>query len=258
MKMKKKNNTNLFERVVSILERAKYGRQLIESLSEKLTRKYGRGFSITNLRYFRTFYTTYSDRQPEIRQIGSGEFGPAGKRHTQSGVLADMSQSVEQTDRIRGFSPSLGWSHYQALMGVDNPNERLFYEIEAEKEGWEVKHLQRQIHSFLFARLLKSKDKAAVMAFTRQGQTINTPADTIKNPYILDFLGLPDSPKLHEGNLEAAIIANLQSFLLELGKKNCNEKSSGNVDSLKAQAQLHWWMRTPRKKTGNVKRENND
>lgn len=199
-------------------QRAEYGEQVIESLSEKLTRKYGRGFSTTNLRYFRTFYVTYSDRQPEIRQIGSGESDPRGKRHTQSGVLEDLSQAVERLDRVFGFSPKLGWSHYQVLMGVEHQNERLFYEIEAEKEGWEVKHLKRQIHSFLFARLLKSKNKADVMKLACEGQVMSTPADAIKNPYILDFLGLPDSDNLHESKIEKAIIANLQSFLLELGK----------------------------------------
>lgn len=199
-------------------KRAEYGKQLIESLSEKLTRKYGRGFSTTNLRYFRTFYTIYSDRKPEIRQIGSGEFDRSGKCQIQSGVLDDLSHAVRQAGCERGFSPSLGWSHYQALMGIDNRNERLFYEIEAEKEGWGVEHLQRQIQSFLFARLLKSKNKMAIMELARKGQVISTPADAIKNPYILDFLGLPDSDTLHESELEKAIIANLQSFLLELGK----------------------------------------
>lgn len=112
-------------------ERAEYGKRLIESLSEKLTKKYGRGFSTTNLRYFRTFYAAYSDRQPEIRQIRSGESDPGGKRQTRSGVLEDMFRAAEHVDRACGFSPKLGWSHYQALMGVDNRNERFFYEIEA-------------------------------------------------------------------------------------------------------------------------------
>jgi predicted nuclease of restriction endonuclease-like (RecB) superfamily len=198
--------------------RAEYGKQVIEQLSAQLKGKYGRGFSVTNLRYFRTFYMVYSDRKPEIRQIGSGELGGSGIPHSQSGVLDDMSLAVRKADEIRGFSPNLGWSHYQVLMGVENRNERLFYEIEAEKDGWEVKHLERQIHTFLFARLLKSRDKAGVMDLAREGQILKTPADAIRNPYILDFLGLPDSDALHESTIESAIIGNLQSFLLELGK----------------------------------------
>jgi hypothetical protein len=102
--------------------------------------RYGRGFSTTNLRYFRTFYTVYSDRIPEIRHIACGEFKGQGKRHTQSGVLDAMAFAVEQIGAERGFSPNLGWSHYRTLMNVENQNERLFYEIEAENEGWDVEH----------------------------------------------------------------------------------------------------------------------
>jgi len=199
-------------------ERAEYGKQVIEQLSAKLTQKYGRGFSTTNLRYFRTFSTAYSDRIPEIRHIACGEFNASEKRHTQSGVLAAMALAIEQVGTKRGFSPKLGWSHYRTLMNIENQNERFFYEIEAENEGWDVEHLKRQIHTFLFARLLKSRDKAGVMDLTSKGQKLASPADTIKNPYILDFLGLPESDVLHESEIEKAIIDNLQSFLLELGK----------------------------------------
>lgn len=199
-------------------KRAEYGKQVIDGLSVRLKTRYDRGFSTTNLRYFRTFYTVYSDRHPEIRQIGSGDLTPESIRRTQSGVLDDLSMAVESTTAFREFSPVLSWSHYQVLMGVENVNERLFYEIEAEKEGWEVEHLKRQIHSFLFARLLKSHDKAAVMKLASQGQVLQTAADAIRNPYILDFLGLPEADVLHESSLESAIIQNLQSFLLELGK----------------------------------------
>jgi len=199
-------------------QRAEYGKQVIDELSVRLKTRYGRGFSTTNLRYIRTFYAVYADRNPEIRQIGSGDLMPDSIRQTQSGVLEDMSMAVETGSALRGFSPVLSWSHYQVLMGVENVNERLFYEIEAEKEGWEVEHLKRQIHSFLFARLLKSRDKAAVMKLASQGQVLQTAADAIRNPYILDFLGLPEADVLHESSLESAIIHNLQSFLLELGK----------------------------------------
>ena len=163
----KAKQTNLFDRIVSILEqarantlrainnnmviaywliggeivlgiqggeeRAEYGKQLMEQLSERLTHKYGRGFSTTNLRYFRTFYTVYSDRIPEIRHSGCGEFNASEKRHTQSGVLDAMSLAVDRASDERGFSPNLGWSHYRALMNIENRNERLFYEIETEK-----------------------------------------------------------------------------------------------------------------------------
>jgi predicted nuclease of restriction endonuclease-like (RecB) superfamily len=104
------------------------------------------------------------------------------------------------------------------LCKVEHGTERRFYEIEAEKQGWSVSVLERQIHSLLFARLLKSRDKAGVLALADQGQTVNHPIDVIKHPYVLDFLDLPDRPQLRESDLESAIIENLQSFLLELGK----------------------------------------
>jgi predicted nuclease of restriction endonuclease-like (RecB) superfamily len=129
-----------------------------------------------------------------------------------------MGLAVEKSDAVQGFSPILSWSHYRTLTKVENRSERQFYEIEAEKEGWSVPVLERQIHTLLFARLLKSRDKEGVMALTRQGQVIKTPTDTMKDPYILDFLGIPDGRILHESMLEEAIIHNLQSFLLELGK----------------------------------------
>ena len=118
----------------------------------------------------------------------------------------EISLSTEKQEKDLGFSPELGWSHYRNLMNVENRNERLFYEIEAEKEGWEVKQLQRQIHSFLFARLLKSKDKKGVMELVEQGQKVESAVDLIKSPYIFDFLGLPDLNVIHETEFENAII----------------------------------------------------
>lgn len=199
-------------------KRAEYGKKVIEDLSKKLTQEYGRGFSTSNLRYFRKFFTTYSSRIPEIRQIRSGELEKKSKHWTQAGILKDLTDVVEKEDDFKRFSPFLGWSHYQVLMGVENKNERLFYEIEAEKEGWDVKHLERQIHTFLFARLLKSRNKTGVMKLTKEGQVIREPSDAIKDPYILDFLGLPDVAVYHESEIEQAIIDNIQQFLLELGK----------------------------------------
>ncbi|HBA83501.1 MAG TPA: DUF1016 domain-containing protein [Verrucomicrobia bacterium] len=200
-------------------DRARYGKQVIQQLSDQLTSRFGRGFSTTNLRYFRTFFLTYSTRVPEIRHIGCGESSdPTSIRHTGSGVLADLLEAVEHVDAERGFSDRLGWSHYRALMKVEHRGERLFYEIEAAACGWDVDTLERQIHTFLFARLLKSKDKAGVLALATEGQTLTRPIDAIKDPYILDFLNLPESEKLHEQGVETAIITHLQSFLLELGK----------------------------------------
>ena len=203
-------------------ERAEYGSTLIETLAQQLTRHYGKGFSSTNLRYFRTFYQVYAERTPEIRHMACGESVgdlDAGEiRHTPRGVLEDLTLAVEHADRIRGFSPRLGWSQYRALMNVEHKAARLFYEIEAEKAAWSVSHLERQIHTLLFARLLKSRNKAGLLNLANEGQTIRKPADVLKDPYVLDFLDLPDGAPLHESDLEAAIIGSLQEFLLELGK----------------------------------------
>jgi predicted nuclease of restriction endonuclease-like (RecB) superfamily len=137
---------------------------------------------------------------------------------TQDTVLNDLTTALETTNQRKGFSPNLSWTHYRVLSKIEQRPERLFYEIETEKAGWSVSLLERQIHSFLFARLLKSRDKAGVIALAEQGQTVNQPIDVIKQPYVLDFLNLPDQTQLHESDLESAIIENLQPFLLELGK----------------------------------------
>lgn len=198
-------------------DRAEYGKGLIDELSARLTKRYGKGFSATTLRYFRTFYQVYADRVPEIRRI-SGEFSAGQIRHTAGSVLEDLSLAVEKGEPIRGFSPLLSWSHYRILMKVASRPDRLFYEIEAEKEGWTVATLERQIHSLLFARLLKSRNKAGMLELASRGQVLHSPVDSIRDPYILDFLNLPDDRVLHENDLEAAIIDRLQEFLLELGK----------------------------------------
>lgn len=199
-------------------DRAEYGDKLVKKLSTELTDKYGRGFSVTNIQYFRQFYLVYVNRSPEIHHFRSGESAEVQKHHFASGVFDKLSLAIEKKENIDSFSPFLSWTHYRTLMRVENENERLFYELEAEKERWDVKHLERQIHTFLFARLLKSKDKEGVMELAREGLNPATPADIIKNPYILDFLGLPESERFHETTFEQAIIDNMQSFLLELGK----------------------------------------
>lgn len=197
-------------------ERAAYGTQLLESLSEQLGARYGRGYSVTNLRNFRLFYQAFADRQP-IHQTLSDELAqaPTGPDNTQ--VQDDLAAAL-QTHARKGFSAALSWSHYRALSTVSHPAERQFLEVEAEKAGWSLTVLERQIHTQLFARLFKSRDKAGVLALATQGQQVDKPMDVIRHPYVLDFLDLPDAPQLHESDLEAAIIDRLQPFLLELGK----------------------------------------
>ncbi len=195
-------------------ERAEYGQSLLNDLSEQLSKRYGRGYSATNLRYFRLFYQAFSDRAPQIHHTPCDELAAI----TEEAILGDMSKALETTDKLTGFSANLSWSHYRTLSKIENRAERRFYEIEADKAGWSLSVMERQIHSFLFARLLKSRDRAGMLALADQGQTVSRPIDVIKQPYVLDFLGLPDQAQLHESDLETAIIENLQPFLLELGK----------------------------------------
>lgn len=201
-------------------KRAGYGEQVLDALSARLRERVGRGYSTTNLRYFRTFYLAFRDRAPEIRHIEGGESvgRPRGTaldiRHKRSG----LSGSASSTPSLDGFSPVLGWSHYRLLMNVEHRAARAFYEIEAERGGWPVEHLERQIHTQLFARLLKSRDKDGVMDLAKHGQTVERPIDLMKSPVVLDFLDLPDSEVLRESDLEGAILSKLSQFLLELGK----------------------------------------
>jgi predicted nuclease of restriction endonuclease-like (RecB) superfamily len=212
-------------------DRAEYGKQVIADLSALLMNRYGKGFSEANLKSFRQFYLVFRDRHPEIGYpVGSqsvrGKSYPAGgesedpsKHHEPCDVLDDLPQAIERTDRLLGFSPQLSWSHYRALMRVEKPEGRDFYESEAIQCGWNKRQLERQISSLFYERLLMSKDKRGMLLEARsEKDDILKPIDVLKDPYILEFLDLPDDPRLHEAQLESAIIKNLQTFLLELGK----------------------------------------
>jgi predicted nuclease of restriction endonuclease-like (RecB) superfamily len=203
-------------------ERAAYGRRLLESLSKRLGARYGRGFSVTNLRYFRLFYQTHADRSPEIHhkpcdELASGD-GTGQKHHKAGDISGDLALASNPADPPRGFASGLSWSHYRTLTKIKHRAERLFYEIEAEKQNWSVPQLERQIDSLFFARLLKSQNKAGLLELATRGQVVEKPTDALKDPYILDFLELPNGEELHESQLEAAILHKLQAFLLELGK----------------------------------------
>lgn len=130
-------------------------------------------------------------------------------------TLSDQFKNLPTIDTGRKFF--LSWSHYLQLMRITNIDERHFYEIEAAKNGWSISELKRQFDSSLYERLALSKDKDAVVRLAKEGQVIEAPQDLIKDPYILEFLGLPELPKYSESELESRIIDNLQKFLLELG-----------------------------------------
>jgi DUF1016 N-terminal domain len=154
--------------------RAGYGQRLLVDLAASLTLRYGRGYSQTNLRYFRLFFQAFADRQP-IHHLPSDE------------LPKSLPAQAIPAEPFAGFSDRLSWTHYRTLCRVEQRDERQFYEIEAHKGGWSVETLERQMHSFLFARLLKSRNKAGVLALANAGQEIAAPIDAIKHPYVLDY-----------------------------------------------------------------------
>ena len=177
-------------------QRAAYGQQVLSELSRYLTSQFGKGFSVANLKNIRQFYLVYSNDQ-----IGETVF----------------SQSVNLPTVDNGRKFYLSWSHYLKLMRIENKDERHFYEIEAAKNGWSLSELKRQYNSSLYERLALSTDKDKVYRLALQGQTVETAKDAVKDPYVLEFLGLPELPEYSETELETRIIDHLQQFLLELG-----------------------------------------
>ena len=147
-------------------ERADYGSQLLSDLSNSLTQEFGRGFSITNLQQMRMFYNIYSKQQ----------------------TLSAKSENSESLSE----NFKLSWSHYLKLMRIDDELERKFYEIETLKNNWSLRELNRQYDSALFTRLAISKDKNEILRLSEQGQVIEKPQDVIKDPYVLEFIGIPE------------------------------------------------------------------
>lgn len=175
-------------------ERADYGRQLLKNLAKNLTKEFGKGFSVENLDRMRYFYKVYSNR------ISSTPLTKSSKKQQ------------TQSDNFK-----LSWSHYLKLMRIDDELERKFYEIEAYKNRWSLRELNRQYDTALFTRLALSKSKSEILKLAEQGQVIEKPQDAIKDPYVLEFIGLPEQNMYAENELEQRLIDKLEHFLLELG-----------------------------------------
>jgi len=182
-------------------ERAEYGEVLLERLARDLTSKFGKGFGSENLRLMRQFFITYPSSQ--ISQTVSGKL-----THTKS----QMSSGISHTLSAKF---SLSWSHYCLLIRLDEPFKREFYEAECIRGNWSVRQLERQIQSLLYERTALSRRKMAVIAKAHEKPITINPEDEIKDPYILEFLGLKD--EYSESQLEEALIRHLEHFLLELG-----------------------------------------
>ncbi|MCK4564185.1 MAG: DUF1016 family protein [Verrucomicrobia bacterium] len=202
-------------------ERAEYGKQVVADLSAQLTEKYGSGFSVTSLKYFRTFYQVYDNRFSGIGRPSGDQLEEQGKGRPSGDLFGDL-QIFRPTGGklVFGFNPQLTWSHYRALMRVKDETARDFYEREAAECGWSKVQLERQIRTSYFERIIDNCGEEGLLPAGRErlpGESLN-PVHVLKSPMVLEFLDLPDDPSLHESKLEEAIITNLQSFLLELGK----------------------------------------
>jgi predicted nuclease of restriction endonuclease-like (RecB) superfamily len=161
-------------------DRAEYGTGLIPNLSRRLTAEFGRGFNETNLKYMRQFFTVFPIRH--------------------------------------AVRDELTWTHYRLLLRVENRKARAYYESESVAANWSTRELERQINSMLFERLALSQDKDGAKTLAPEGQASYNPAELVKDPYVLEFAGLSEGTKYLESDLETALIAKLEQFLLELGK----------------------------------------
>ena len=216
-------------------ERAEYGKQLLSDLSTRLTMRFGNGFSVPNLQNFRKFYLAYPTRvamdskiqYPPSTKFMEGQIQyPAGTKSSEMAIPSPTGRELIKHKKsypvgnqsLQGFSPQLSWSHYRALMRVENLNTRDFYEREAVEGGWDKRTLERQIHTQYYERCLHSQQPEKIIAEGRKLQKTDPCAtDMLKNPYVLEFLGYPNFAELRESDLEMAIITHLQRFLLELG-----------------------------------------
>jgi predicted nuclease of restriction endonuclease-like (RecB) superfamily len=163
--------------------RAEYGTQTLKDLSKVLTAEFGRGFSVSNIQFMRRFYQAYQ---------------------------------IQQTASVK-----LSWSHFCELLSISDENKRGFYEKETLNSGWSVRELKRQISTSLYERLLLSDGKAnkeTVLSLAQHGIEMSDPADIIKDPYVFEFLGIPENKPLLESDLEKALVQQIEKFLLELGR----------------------------------------
>ena len=199
-------------------KRAGYGETLLADLSAKLSQEFGKGWSLRQLEYCRSFYCSYPaligmDKTNAVRSILANPLVRNDGQITNA-VRAELPEPWQPGV----LHPHLSWTHYRTLLRVSRSEARNFYEIEAIRNAWSARELERQINSLLFDRLAKSKDKKGLMRLAVHGQEVSQPIDVLKDPLVLEFLDLPESPKLVESKLEQALIGNLQTFLLELGK----------------------------------------
>ena len=187
--------------------RAEYAKKMLEQLSKQLTSEFGKGYSMTNLEYFRKFYSVYRNKIPQSLIAKSGKAVKSSEFPIPQSVIEEFKSLIV-----------LSWTHYIQLIKIENDDERNFYEIEAARGNWSVRELQRQYNSSLFERLSLSKDKRSIKQLARKGQIIEKPTDALKHHTVLEFLDLKEDERYSESDLENAIIDKIEHFMLELGR----------------------------------------
>jgi predicted nuclease of restriction endonuclease-like (RecB) superfamily len=212
--------------------RAAYGEEVIAALAGQLTTEFGGGFSPRNLAYMRTFFLLYQTRSPILQSAIAKSPGPQNLQSLtakssssrkarpslgRSAILPKLSGKL-RADTLPSRPFTLSWTHYIFLLGIKNPDERSFYEIEASQQDWPVRELKRQFDTSLYERLALSRDKAGIRKLAKKGQLVEKPQDILKEPLVLEFLGLDEQTRYSESDLEAAIINQIERFLLEMGK----------------------------------------
>ncbi len=216
--------------------RAAYGKRVLARVAERLSDPPGKRWSVRNLEYARSFFVGYPELvDAEKANAVRSKLGAANVPNKTNAVRSKSRKAaantrVGPTAALQGLlvppgeewrpgmlHPNLSWLHYRVLLRVKRRDARDFYEIEAIKNGWSGRQLERQVASLLFERLAKSRDKAGLLALANQGLQPERPVDVIKDPYVLEFLELPASHRLVESSLEEALISQMRTFLLELG-----------------------------------------
>ncbi|HCM42081.1 MAG TPA: DUF1016 domain-containing protein [Candidatus Omnitrophica bacterium] len=195
--------------------RAEYGEELLKRISDDLTSQIGRGFGISHVKMMRQFYLAYSNLKNRQSLIGQST---AKKSQSLIGELEGKPEVHYAPDlpALMDYFP-LSWTHYARLLRIKNDHARNFYESESIRGGWSVRQLERQIESQFYERTALSRDKASMLkkGASKKSSDRITPEEEIKDPYVLEFLGLKD--EYSESDLEEALIRHLESFLLELG-----------------------------------------
>ncbi len=216
-------------------KRAEYGERLVSRLAQRLKRDGVTGYGELTLNLCRQFYVgfpnlitmpiVYAPRKQLAHATGRAKIIYALRKQSQTvldkatSLVPQIIEAARVVERQPGqLHPSLSWTHYRALLRVSKPEVRAFYEIEAIQQNWKARELERQINSLLYERLAKSRDKKGLLALATKGHDIQKPLDVFKDPVVIEFLGLPESHQLVETKLEAALLSNLQKFLLEMGK----------------------------------------